>query len=387
MILPKVVYKLPNCFAFIIHVFELNESQTSFVFFPMQSNTFLLYGANGYTGELIARYAAQYNLVPILAGRRHEVIEPLAKKLNLPFKIFDLNDQDALLSALREVKVVLHAAGPFQYTAKQMVDACLQTGTHYLDINGDISVFEMIKRYDEQAKKAGIMLMPGAGFDVVPTDCIALQLKNMLPDAVSLQLAFASLGGSISHGTAMTMAGRLGEGGSERKDGKIVASPLGKKGMWIDFGVKRLFVMSIPWGDISTAYFTTGIPDIETYTGISPKTFNLLKFQPLFNWLLRAKTVRSFIKKKIGQRPAGPSDAQREKAKALVWGQVKNADGKTAAARLSGPEGYTLTTHSALIIMQKVLSEKFSVGYQTPASAYGEDLILEIPGVQREVLS
>ena len=134
----------------------------------MQSNSFLLYGANGYTGELIARYAAQYNLVPVLAGRREEVIRPLADQLNLPFKIFDLNDQEALLSALREVKVVLHAAGPFHYTAKQMVEACLQTGTHYLDINGDISVFELIKKYGKAAKEAGVMLMPGAGFDVVP---------------------------------------------------------------------------------------------------------------------------------------------------------------------------------------------------------------------------
>ncbi len=358
----------------------------------MQTNTFLLYGANGYTGELIARYAQQYNLQPLLAGRRKEMIEPLAKKLNLPYRIFDMNERTALQAALKEVTAVIHAAGPFQYTAKQMVEACLQTGTHYLDINGDIAVFEMIKRYDEAAKKAGIMLMPGAGFDVVPTDCLALQLKNLLPDAVSLQLAFASLGGGISHGTAMTMAGKLGEGGAVRKNGKIIRAALGQKGMWVDFstgsegGIKKLFVMSIPWGDVSTAHFTTGIPDIETYTGIAPKTYKLLKAQLLFNWLLRTNLIRNLIKKKIGQRPAGPSDEQRAKAKSLVWGQVKNAEGKTIAARLSGPEGYTLTTHSALVIMQKVLDGNFSVGYQTPASAFGENLILEIPGVEREVV-
>ena len=179
----------------------------------MQTNTFLLYGANGYTGELIARYAIQYNLHPILAGRKKELIEPLATKLNLPFKIFSLDDTVALHAALKEVKVVIHAAGPFQFTAKQMIEACLQTGTHYLDINGDIAVFELIKTYDAAAKKAGVMLLPGAGFDVVPTDCIALQLKKLLPDAVALQLAFASVGGGLSHGTAITMATKAGEGG------------------------------------------------------------------------------------------------------------------------------------------------------------------------------
>jgi short subunit dehydrogenase-like uncharacterized protein len=352
----------------------------------MQTNSFLLYGANGYTGELIARYAGQYNLQPILAGRRKELIEPLAAKLHLPYQVIDLNDGAALQTVLKEVKAVIHAAGPFHFTAKQMVEACLQTGTHYLDINGDIAVFEMIKRNDDAAKKAGIMLLPGAGFDVVPTDCVALQLKKLLPDAIALQLAFASLGGGLSHGTATTMAARLGEKGAVRKDGKIIRQPLGEKGMWIDFGIKKLFVMSIPWGDISTAYFTTGIPDIETYTGISKKVYNGLKLQPLFNWLLRTKFIRKYMQNKINQRPAGPSDEQRSKATSLVWGQVRNAEGKTATVRLSGPEGYTLTTHAALIIVQKVLAGNFIAGYQTPARAYGENLVMEIPGVQREII-
>ena len=350
----------------------------------MQTNSFLLYGANGYTGKLIARYANQYNLQPILAGRRKELIEPLARELNLPFRIFDLDDTAALQAVLKEVKAVIHAAGPFQYTAKQMIEACLQTGTHYLDINGDIAVFEMIKQYDAAAKKAGVMLLPGAGFDVVPTDCLALQLKKVMPDAIALQLAFASVGGSISHGTAITMAGKIGEGGAVRKDGKIIRKPLGQKGIGVNFGVKKLFVMSIPWGDISTAHFTTGIPDIETYTGISPKMYRILKLQFLFNWLLRTNFMRKYIKKKINQRPAGPSDEQREKARGFIWGQVTNAEGKTITTSISGPEGYTLTTHSSLIIMQKVLAGNFIAGYQTPALAYGENLVMEVPGVRKE---
>jgi short subunit dehydrogenase-like uncharacterized protein len=236
------------------------------------------------------------------------------------------------------------------------------------------------------------MLLPGAGFDVVPTDCLALQLKKLLPDAVSLQLAFATLGGGLSHGTATTMVTKLGQGGAIRKDGKIIPKPLGQNGMHVDFstgsggGIKKLFVMSIPWGDISTAYSTTGIPNIESYTGISMKVYYLLKLQFLFNWLLRTNFVRNYLKKKINRRPAGPSDEQRNKATSLVWGRATNAEGKTATARLSGPEGYTLTTLATLIIVQKVLTGNFSVGYQTPASAYGENLVMEIPGVQREIV-
>ena len=345
--------------------------------------TFLLYGANGYSGELITRFADQYGLQPILAGRRKEAIEPLALKFGLSYKVFDINDKPALLDALKGARLVLNAAGPFQFTAKQLIEGCLQTGTHYIDINGDISQFEMMRQYDNAAKNSGIMLLPGAGFDVVPTDCLALYLKKQLPAAVKLRLAFATLGGGLSHGTATTMVTKLGEGGVVRKEGKLVKQALGKKGMWVDFGIKKLFVMTIPWGDIATAYYSTGIPDIESYTGMSRKVYYLLKGQFLFNWLLRTRFLRRILKNKINKRPAGPSDEQRTKAIALVWGEATDANGHSVTARLSGPEGYTLTAHSALIIGKKILDGNFKPGYQTPATAYGENLVMEVPGMKR----
>ena len=351
-------------------------------------NQFLLYGANGYTGKLIAKLSATYNLQAILAGRTEASIKPLADELQLPYRIIDLDDTAQLQKALSEVKLVLHAAGPYVHTAKQMIDACLQTGVHYIDINGDISVFEMLKKYDAAAKEKNIMLMPGVGFDVVPTDCIALQLKNKMPDATHLKLAFASIGGGLSHGTAITMAGKIGQGGAVRENGRIVRKPLGQKGMWVNFsagsggGAKKLFVMTIPWGDISTAYTTTGIPNIETYTGMAPKVYRTLKFQWAFNWLLRTDFLRNIIKKQIKARPAGPSDEQRLKSSSRVWGEVSNAKGEKITACISCFDGYTLTAHSCLLITKKILEGNYKTGYQTPAGCYGENLIMEIPGTQ-----
>jgi short subunit dehydrogenase-like uncharacterized protein len=342
-------------------------------------NQFLLYGANGYTGKLIAKMASTYDLKPILAGRTEGNIKPLADALQLPYRIVNLDDAVQLEKVLSEVKLVLHAAGPYVYTAKQMIEACLKTSVHYIDINGDILVFEMLKKYDSEAKEKKIMIMPGVGFDVVPTDCIALQLKNKMPDATHLKLAFASLGGGLSHGTAITMAGKIGEGGAARENGKIVRKPLGQKGMWVNFAEKRLFVMTIPWGDISTAYTTTGIPNIETYTGMAPKIYRMLTFQWAFNWLLRTAFVRNIIRKKIKVKPAGPSDEQRQKSSSLVWGEISNAAGKKLTALISCLDGYTLTAHSSLLIAKKILHGDFKSGYQTPAGCYGENLVMELP--------
>ncbi len=194
----------------------------------MDTKSFLLYGANGYTGKLIAQLATTYGLQPILAGRSKAALESMAKELNMEYQVVELNDTAALETILQKVPLVLHAAGPFRITAKPMIDACLKTKTHYIDITGEIEVYEMAKRKNEAALQAGIQLMPGVGFDVVPTDCIALLLKNTLPDASELKLAFAAVGGGLSHGTAVTMAGGMGEKSAARKDGKIVRVPLGQ---------------------------------------------------------------------------------------------------------------------------------------------------------------
>lgn len=346
-------------------------------------NKFLLYGANGYTGRLIASMAADYQLIPVLAGRNQQLLAEMAKALSLEYIVVNLDDEALLQETLKSFKVVLHAAGPFKHTALKMVNACLATGVHYLDITGEIQVFEMLKKMDAKAKNKGIMVMPGVGFDVVPTDCMAQFLHNQMPQATHLKLAFATLGGKLSHGTATTMAEGMGEGGAVREEGKIVRKPLGHKGLWVDFGVKKLFVMTIPWGDISTAYTTTGIPNIETYTGASPKTFSMLKWQGWYNWFLKLDFVRNYYKRKIKKMPAGPDDAMRQKARSLVWGEISAPNQTPLTATIQGPEGYTLTAISSLLITQKVLGGHYKPGYQTPAGCYGADLVLEIPGTKR----
>lgn len=347
------------------------------------SNNLLLYGANGYTGKIIAELAQTYGLSPILAGRNVSAIQRLSDEYKLPYRISDLDDPTSIDVLLKDIDVVIHAAGPFSITAKTMIEGCLRNKVHYLDITGEIPVFEMAKKYNTAAIDAGIMLMPGTGFDVVPTDCMALSLKEQMPDATHLELAFTNLGGGVSHGTAITMTQALGEPGLIRENGKMVSSAIGAKNRLIDFGKGPWIVMSIPWGDISTAFHTTGIPNIITYTGITPSIYRVLKFQSLFNWILRKNWVRKKAQEYINRKPAGPSAEARKNGVSLVWGEVRNADGVTKSGRLRGPDGYTLTAHSSLIIASKVMDGKFLPGYQTPAGCYGAGLIMEVPGTEK----
>lgn len=354
----------------------------------MQRNRILLYGANGYTGELIARYAGHYGLTPILAGRKKAAIEALAKELKLDFRIVELDDAAGLSAALEDIALVIQAAGPYHITAQPMIEACLATNTHYIDLNGDLDVFELLQRYDQQAKAKDVMILPGAGFDVVPTDCLALALKQQLPDADQLTIAFAVIGSALSRGTSISTLHKLGTPGAIRKNGQIIYEPMGKKGMSVKFPGHKdpVFVMSIPWGDISTAYFSTGIPNIRTYTAINKAAWYFLKGQSLFNWLLKTSFLRGILMSIFKMQSAGPNQAVRDKAVSHIWGQVTNAKGASVAANMETPEAYSLTAYAILVIAKKIINGEYKPGYQTPASAYGPDLIMEIPGVKRKII-
>ena len=346
--------------------------------------TFLIYGANGYTGELIAREAAKRGLKPILGGRSQKKVEPLAKELGLVCRTFSLEDKKSLEYTLKEVDFVIHCAGPFSLTSEKMVEACIRMGKHYLDITGEIAVFEAMAARDEEAKKTQMMIMPGVGFDVVPSDCLANHLKERLPEATDLTLAFYGLG-RISHGTQMTMTMNIGNGGAIRKDGEIISVPAAYQTQEIDFGEVKKMGVTIPWGDVSTAYHSTGIPNIRVFTVVPEKQIKLLKLSRYIGWLMATAPIQSVLQKQIPE--GGPSAEEREKGKTLLWGKASDAEGNSVESRLQGPEGYKFTMLTALNIAEKILAGEYTSGFQTPAKCYGADLVLEIEGVKRQGVS
>lgn len=348
----------------------------------MDKSNFLIYGCYGYTGALISKTAVEQGLKPILAGRNAQKVKELAEKLGLDYRIFDLDNTKVLEEQIEDMQVVIHCAGPFSHTAKVMMKACMAVKTHYTDITGEIEVFELGQHYNNKAKEAGIMLMPGTGFDVVPSDCLAMHLKNRMPDATNLVLAFSGEGGRSSHGTANTAAENLGRGGAIRKNGKIIKVPSSYESREIDFICGKRWTSAIPWGDISTAWFSTKIPNIKVFMSMPPKLIKKLKWADRLGWFLRLGLVQKFIKSRIQKLPAGPSDKQRATATSHFYGEVTNAKGEKLSTRMVSKEGYTLTALMALNIAQKIMEGNLKVGYQTPASAYGANLIMEVEGTK-----
>lgn len=348
---------------------------------------FMIYGAYGYTGELTTRYAVEQGLRPILAGRNKTALEALGQRYDLETRPFALDNPDVLDAALQDINVVIHAAGPFKYTFRQMAQACLRTKTHYLDITGEPTVYQTLHALDALAKEAGIMLLPGIGFDVVPTDCLAAHLKNRLPSATHLTLAFKQFGpAQFSQGTMKTANENMALTDYIRQAGEWVSVPRLSKKRKFDFGRGEIALYRMTWGDSITAYYSTGIPNIENYFGVTTLGMTVMKMSKYLRPLMGTPFMKTLFKTMIELLPLGSTDEQIEKSKVVVWGEVKDEVGNTAVSRLHTPEAYRLTALTSLLAVNRILAGDAPTGYHTPATAYGPDFVLEAEGVTREDL-
>jgi short subunit dehydrogenase-like uncharacterized protein len=346
----------------------------------------LVYGSYGYTGQLIVEHAVKEGLDLILAGRDEKRLREQAEKFNLPYRSFAVEETAKLDAALQEVDAVLHCAGPFVLTFKAMAEACIRNKKHYVDISGEIEEFEALALMNDEAKRAGVMLLPGGGFDVVPSDCLIAYTAGKLPGATDLKLYIKSIGSGVSRGTARSGVENSHRAGRIRRDGKIVSVPNLYDSKDIDFGRGPSKLVTMGWGDVSTAYHSTGIPNVTVYMGFPKSMISVMKFTKVAGPLLYSRAARNFIKWLIGIFFApGPSREKNKTGFSLLIAEVTDGT-KTIRAKLRTPEAYYLTALTSVEIMKRILSNDLKPGFQTPSKVYGADFIMQFAGVEREDL-
>ncbi len=341
----------------------------------------LMYGANGYTGRLAVRAARQMQLRPILAGRNPALVKSVADTHTFDWRGFSLDDPDEIDRNLQDVGVVLHMAGPFSATARPMVEACLRTRTHYLDITGEIAVIEDLASLFAEAQRQGIMIVPGVGFDVVPSDCLLGHLMDRLPAARTLTLAIQGLD-SYSRGTAKTAIESLGEGTLIRRDGRIVSleTPPMRE---FDFGDGPVPCYAVSWGDIASAHHSTGVPNIQVYFAATKELERMVKAPPWMRWAFRQPLVRRQLVKRIAKGPDGPSREERERGRVRLIAFAEDKTGLRVGSMLETPEAYALTAQVAVDIAAQIADGAVQPGFHTPCTFLGPDYILRAEGVER----
>lgn len=339
--------------------------------------TLLIYGAYGYTGELIAEEAVGRELDVIVAGRNGTKTRRVGIQQGVDSRVFPADEAGENLDG---VDTVLNCAGPFAETYEPIVEACLDTGTQYLDITGELPVFEALAERDRAAEQAGICLLPGVGFDVVPTDCVAGHLHDRLQWAMDLKLGFEAPG-TVSGGTVASALEQATGGGAVRRGGQLESAAIGQGRAQIDFGNGSRHAVRIPWGDVSTAYYTTGIENIEVYTAMPERMAQALSLAKPLSPLLDVDVVTDTLQSLARRFVSGPDESERASKRTFVWGEATDGD-RTVTTRLVTPETYALTVDAATTAAERIETGAAPIGYQTPASAFDPNFVLELDGVE-----
>lgn len=315
----------------------------------------MIYGATGYTGRMAAEHAKALGLDVVIAGRNGEGLVPLAAQLDVPCRVFAADTQAA--DSLDGIGVLLNFAGPFAQTADALMLACIKTGVDYLDITAEINVYRLAEQLGAQAAQAGVMLLPGVGWDVVPTDCLAMHVSHRVQNAQSLRVAL-QVAGSMSRGSAMSVSEIIGAGLLARVDGQLIPTPDAQP-QDFDFGEGRVQCAPLSFGDLVTAWHSTGIPDIAMFVHI---------------------TGEAFPEGDLSQLPDGPSAQQREAHRARAVAEVIGADGSVARSVIETVNGYTYTPLSAVEAARRVLNGERRPGFETPGRMFGAGFAETIAG-------
>jgi short subunit dehydrogenase-like uncharacterized protein len=313
----------------------------------------LIYGATGYTGTLIAHEAARRGLDFDIAGRSEDKLAALAAELGVPYHVFSVDEIEGWENSLKGKIALLNIAGPFSETADQAMKAAIQFKVHYIDITAEVDIYRLAETKDAAATAAGVMILSGAGL-FATYDPLVLHTAKRVKNPVALRVAFKYSGGftpgSVASASNITNAGIL-----MRKNGILEKFP-GAKPAAFDFGSGLEDAFPLPLGGVVISYKSTGIPDIEEYF-----------------LMAQAASTSDTETKNEGHGSEG-------KSKIIV--EVTGADGNVVRSMAETPGGYMPTVLSAIEIVYRVLSDDYKAGFQSPASAYGEELLDALTSVR-----
>ncbi len=349
----------------------------------MSDTNWAIYGAYGYTGEQIAEHAVRRGHRPTLAGRNESALKMVAQRLNLPYRVLDVGDAEGMRQLAESHQLVFNAAGPFSQTAVRVLEGCLLGKAHYLDISGEPLVYEQLYAQHERALKAGIAILPGVGFDVVPTDCAAVLAANQVGTVTKLEIAIAVDGGT-SRGSLFSVVEALEKGALFRREGLLHTVTAGARRMEIPFGGGPRVGLLAPWGDVASSFLSVGAPNIDVYMAFPrnaarPIQWGLrwAKLGLGFSWL-RTGILRALHT--IAKR--GPEPSELEHTRAEIWARAEGVDGRVAEIKLYTAGSYPFTTESAVLCVERTL-ELSPTGATTPAKAFGPELVFEITGTRK----
>ncbi|MES2433567.1 MAG: saccharopine dehydrogenase NADP-binding domain-containing protein [Pseudomonadota bacterium] len=307
----------------------------------------MIYGATGYTGRMVAEHAKTANTPIVLAGRNAGSLAKLAAELGVEHRVFTLDNAAAIDMNVADVAVLVNCAGPFMRTAKPLLEACLRNQVHYIDTAAELDSYRLAEAFDDAAKAAGVMLMPGGGGSVAMLGSLAGHAVARSTNPVRIRIALHVSGG-MSRGSAISATENMTAETLARIDGALVTviNDIQK----FDFGRGAVDCFKVTLPDLITIWRATDVPNIETFVHV---------------------TGDGFPQGDLSALPDGPSEQERLANRYQSVVEVTAANGTLVRSLLDTVNGYTFTAIAAATAGRRVLNGESRPGFQTPAGLFG----------------
>jgi short subunit dehydrogenase-like uncharacterized protein len=343
----------------------------------------LIYGAYGHTGRLVAEEALRRGHRPVLVGRSGPKLQAMADRMGLEFSPLSLDHPGALTAALRSTHLIFNAAGPFTETGPKIIEACLETGTPYADISGEFHHLRAVEALDARARTAHIPILTGAGFGVTFGDCLARHVVDRLPDATHLRVSVAASNALTTSAVRRTILEVLAKGGYAVEGGQWKHRPLAHQHWMVADGDSPLSFAAAPMGELAAARRSTNVANIVVGRPMPAKSAKRLRLMsPLIQGALGVGPLRRALGRDKGSSSAPvPAPAPEGGWRSRIWAEAWNAGGNRVMARLETGEGYAATASAAITNVEALFSRPL-VGVLTPAQAFGAAHLLTIPQVE-----
>jgi len=307
----------------------------------------MIYGATGYTGRMAAEHAKAAGTPIVLAGRNEATLAKLSSELGVEYRAFRLDDGAAIDTGLAGISVLLNCAGPFMRTADALMKAALRKGVHYLDTAAELDSYRLAEALDDEAKAAGVMLMPGGGGSVAMLGSLAGHAVERVAKPRKIRIVLQVAGG-LSRGSAISATENLTVETMKRVHGALI--PAEADVQTFDFGRGAVDCFRVTLPDLITIWRATGIPDIETFVHV---------------------TGDGFPQGDLSLLPDGPSEEERLANRYQALAEVTNDQGQAVRSLLDTVNGYTFTAMAAAEAGRRILAGEARPGFQTPAGLFG----------------
>jgi short subunit dehydrogenase-like uncharacterized protein len=310
--------------------------------------TLMIYGATGYTGRMAAEHAKAAGTPLALAGRNEATVARFASELGVEYRVFTLDDAVAIDQGLAGMSVIVNCAGPFMRTADALMRASIRNGVHYLDTAAELDSYRLAEVLDDDAKAAGVMLLPGSGGSVAMLGSLAGHAVRRATNPRKIRIALHIAGG-MSRGSVASATENLAAETFQRVDGRLVSKAAGDIQQF-DFGKGAVDCFPVTLPDLITIWRATGVPDIETFVHVAGD---------------------SFPKGDLAALPDGPSKQERLANRYQAVVEVTDSEGHMTRSLLDAVNGYTFTAMAVAEAGRRVLAGEARPGFQTPAGLFG----------------